>query len=208
MIIGPSGIGKTTLAKKISEITGIPFISGSYSELVPSTKEVLHEDMIKKNPQTIIKEDNELFTKRCQLYQSNKDFVSDRSFIDNIAYFINKLSYQIDSVDTDAFIDSCIEATNRYATHLIFIPFRVEMMEEFKIEDNSKRILNPWYQLQISSIMTTVITQCFNKRFMTTDDYKSMISKEDDSANVLVLLSTNFDERLQIALNFLGWKEK
>lgn len=207
-MVGPSGIGKTTLAKRISEITGIPFVSGSYSELVPVTKEISHEDMIKTNPQQIIQQDNELFTKRCQLYNTYEQFISDRSFVDNITYFINKLSYQIDVVDMDSFIDSCIEATEKYATHLIFIPFRVEMMDEFKIEDNSKRIINPWYQLQISSIMTTVITQCLDKRFTTNDNYVSMVSKEDGGIKVLVLLSTDFEERLKTTLNFIEWKEK
>lgn len=37
-IAGPSGVGKTTLAKDISDIYGIPYVSGSYSDLIPSTK--------------------------------------------------------------------------------------------------------------------------------------------------------------------------
>ena len=38
MFVGPSGIGKTTLAKAVEEICGIPFISGSMSDLLPATK--------------------------------------------------------------------------------------------------------------------------------------------------------------------------
>lgn len=38
MFVGPSGIGKTTLAKFIETKYGIPFISGSMSDLMPDTK--------------------------------------------------------------------------------------------------------------------------------------------------------------------------
>ena len=38
MFAGPSGYGKTTLAKWLSEQSGIPFESGSVSDLLPKTK--------------------------------------------------------------------------------------------------------------------------------------------------------------------------
>lgn len=38
MFVGPSGIGKTTLAKFIETKYGIPFISDSMSDLMPDTK--------------------------------------------------------------------------------------------------------------------------------------------------------------------------
>lgn len=37
-LCGSSGTGKTTVANQLSKIYDIPFISGSYSDLVPSTK--------------------------------------------------------------------------------------------------------------------------------------------------------------------------
>ena len=37
MFTGVSGVGKTTIAKEIAELLNIPFISGSYSDLVPET---------------------------------------------------------------------------------------------------------------------------------------------------------------------------
>ena len=42
MFVGPAGIGKTTLAKYISEKYGIPFISGSMTDLLPATKDLSH----------------------------------------------------------------------------------------------------------------------------------------------------------------------
>ena len=56
-IAGPSGVGKTTLAKDISDIYGIPYVSGSYSDLIPSTKDILHSDMISMDPKEIYQND-------------------------------------------------------------------------------------------------------------------------------------------------------
>ena len=57
---GCSGIGKTTLAKEISEKYGLPFISGSYSDLVPETKDLSHTDMINQDAKKIF-EENEMY---------------------------------------------------------------------------------------------------------------------------------------------------
>ena len=46
MFVGPSGIGKTTLAKFIETKYGIPFISGSMSDLMPDTKEMHHAEFL------------------------------------------------------------------------------------------------------------------------------------------------------------------
>ena len=62
---GPSGIGKTTLAKWISEEYKIPFISSSYSDLIPETKNITHEEMV--NMPLFMKE-YQLLNKRRNLY--------------------------------------------------------------------------------------------------------------------------------------------
>lgn len=49
MFVGPSGIGKTTLAKFIETKYGIPFISGSMSDLMPDIKEMHHAEFYTKN---------------------------------------------------------------------------------------------------------------------------------------------------------------
>ena len=38
MFVGPSGIGKTTLAKYVAKREDLPFISGSMSDLLPATE--------------------------------------------------------------------------------------------------------------------------------------------------------------------------
>ena len=54
---GVSGIGKTTLAKWVAEEFKIPFLSGSYSDLVPSTKDMPHKNMITQDVNTVYAQD-------------------------------------------------------------------------------------------------------------------------------------------------------
>lgn len=49
MFVGPSGIGKTTLAKYVAKREDLPFISGSMSDLMPDTKEMHHAEFYTKN---------------------------------------------------------------------------------------------------------------------------------------------------------------
>ena len=46
MFVGPSGIGKTTLAKYVAKRGDLPFISGSMSDLLPATEGVSHNEIL------------------------------------------------------------------------------------------------------------------------------------------------------------------
>lgn len=63
-LCGSSGTGKTTVANQLSKIYDIPFISGSYSDLVPSTKDEPHKDMITKEANLIYQQDYQLLNLR------------------------------------------------------------------------------------------------------------------------------------------------
>lgn len=57
MFVGPSGIGKTTLAKFIETKYSIPFISGSMSDLMPDTKEMHHAEFLHQECGELINKD-------------------------------------------------------------------------------------------------------------------------------------------------------
>lgn len=123
-LTGCSGVGKTTLAKYISQEYDIPFVSGSYSDLVPQTKNEKHADMITKNPKLIYEQDHQVLNLRHKQLRNLYNFVTDRSYIDSIAYLINKLSIHIKSCDVEHFITTCETLLERECTHLIFIPLQ------------------------------------------------------------------------------------
>lgn len=92
MFVGPSGIGKTTLAKAVEEICGIPFISGSMSDLLPATKDITHSELLSLGSKSLQQSDYQLLTLRNRLFRDKETFVTDRSYADLAAYFgINKI---------------------------------------------------------------------------------------------------------------------
>lgn len=154
MFAGPSGIGKTTLAKMVAEQFNIPFISGSYSDLVEETKDLRHEKMIDQSSTTIQEQDYKLISLRHQAYKSSNEFVSDRSYFDSMAYWINKLSHKTSQCTTNDFLGLCETLLFKECTHLIVMPYSMYVWRHWgKIEDNKKRITNGWYQFQITKVM-------------------------------------------------------
>lgn len=153
MFYGPSGVGKTTMAKHISNKYGIPFISGSISDLIPKTKELSHLDMMNRDYKQIYIEDNQLFSLRAKNLKNEPNYVTDRSYLDIMAYHLVKISKGISECDTDVLLQNIAAALMRDCTHLIFVPMTKDMVKNWKMEDNDKRILNRYFQWQVSLVM-------------------------------------------------------
>lgn len=209
-LTGCSGVGKTTLAKYIASEYDIPFISGSYSDLVPQTKDEKHADMITKDPKLIYEQDHQVLNLRHKQLRNTFDFVTDRSYIDSIAYLINKISIHLRSCDIEAFITTCEALLERECTHLIFVPFTTKFLDEWEIEDNKKRVLNSYYQFQISQLIFGIL-DIFNFK---ESDVKTWVVGEKAGTitlpmskkkiEVLILDELDFTKRTKIVKNFLG----
>jgi deoxyadenosine/deoxycytidine kinase len=159
MFVGPSGIGKTTLAKFIETKYGIPFISGSMSDLMPDTKEMHHAEFLHQECRELINKDYQLLNLRNKLFKDKETFVTDRSYVDLAAYFIYKQSTNIPECEVDAFLDICKDLTVQQCDLLIYLPLSMYYMKEWPMEDNKKRIINRYYQAQMSDIMGNLLTQ-------------------------------------------------
>lgn len=159
MFVGPSGIGKTTLAKFIETKYGIPFISGSMSDLMPDTKEMHHAEFLHQECGELINKDYQLLNLRNKLFKDKETFVTDRSYVDLAAYFIYKQSTHIPECEVDAFLDICKDLTVQQCDLLIYLPLSMYNMKEWPMEDNKKRIINRYYQAQMSDIMGNLLTQ-------------------------------------------------
>lgn len=159
MFVGPSGIGKTTLAKFIETKYGIPFISGSMSDLMPDTKEMHHAEFLHQSCGELINKDYQLLNLRNKLFKDKETFVTDRSYVDLAAYFIYKQSTNIPECEVDAFLDICKDLTVQQCDLLIYLPLSMYNMKEWSMEDNKKRIINRYYQAQMSDIMGNLLTQ-------------------------------------------------
>lgn len=166
MFAGPSGIGKTTLAKGVEELysnqsVDIPFISGSVSDLVESTREMSHKDMLKRDSMTLQMEDYQILNLRKKKFDnqvtSGKNFVCDRSFLDSAAYFIYKQAESIAKCEVEHFLALSKLLNATYCTHLILLDFTPDMIQEWVTEDNNKRITNNYFQMEIAHIMSMVL---------------------------------------------------
>ena len=159
MFVGPSGIGKTTLAKFIETKYGIPFISGSMSDLIPDTKEMHHAEFLHQECGELINKDYQLLNLRNKLFKDKESFVTDRSYVDLAAYFIYKQSTNVPECEIESFLDICKELTINQCDLLIYLPLSMTKMKDWKMEDNHKRIQNRYYQVQMSDIMGNLLTQ-------------------------------------------------
>ncbi len=171
-ITGPSGIGKTTLAKEVEKMMGLDYISSSYHDLFPNLPQK-HTDLMEIPKDDMVMDEYRLLSRRYQLYvaHSYNGYVTDRSIVDSIAYFIEKLSHHIAACETEDFITKAIKAIDTYCVDLvIFLPFTRKHIEEWSIEDDNKRITNPYYQFKMSSIINSVIFDILSPELINTEN--------------------------------------
>lgn len=157
MFVGPSGIGKTTLAKYVAKKEDIPFISGSMSDLLPATKDVSHSEILSLGSEAMYKSDFQLLNLRNRLFKDKEYFVTDRSYADLAAYFWYKQSKNIPECEIEHFICQCRTLMEEQCDVAIFLPLSLSTYSNWSMEDNGKRILNRFFQVQISSLMSELL---------------------------------------------------
>lgn len=183
MFVGPSGIGKTTLAKEISKEFNIPFISGSMSDLLPKTKDQTHLKMMSLSPNDLSYRNWQALNLRRKSVQDLDTFVSDRSFLDAAAYYWYELSSKFPECEVEHFFCTAASLMNTYCDLAIFLPLSLDNRERWTIEDNHKRITNRYFQIQISSLMGELLA--------------------DWEIPTLVINSLDYNERMKEIRNFL-----
>lgn len=209
MFVGASGTGKTTLAKYVAGEFNIPFTSGSMSDVVPETKDMPHREMLKVDEGLAFSQEQKYLSRRYNaLMSSSGSFVTDRSFIDNVAYAIYKTSHVSSSCDIDSMVDAVSQClSDLKVTHIIFIPVTLDMVKGWVPENNGKRITNVYFQMMISQIMSGVIPLV-----MRDDITNKPIDKDSDSTYIqdnwtklklLCLEDRDIDVRKRIISKFL-----
>lgn len=210
---GVSGVGKTQISKWLANELNIPFISGSYSDLVPQTKNIPHRDMILKTAEEIQAQDTQVLNLRNKLFASHDAYVSDRSYLDSAAYFINKLSHRIPECEVENFLEICRALTGVQISHLIFIPFTYDYVKNWQMEDNSKRVLNRYYQWEVSTLMYRILYEIWGvSSIQSREEYVSGYiqvphQKEVLTTHLLILRTMDYKERQDIIREWLDLKK-
>ena len=145
---GPSGVGKTTLSEWVSKEFGIPFITTSTKPLWEKHGIINHEMLIQRtilNPQWGLDFQYELLDIRKKIIEDNEQFVTDRSPIDNLAYFIMQNTPYLGEEATQSYIELCATALSKM-DGLIQIPFGPHIV----LENDGKRVANKYYQMSVN----------------------------------------------------------
>lgn len=154
MITGASGVGKTTLARHISEAYDIPFITSSAKAVWPSFgfKNHLqaHEESI-KNKHVGVQYQWAILKQRLDTLKGH-NYITDRSPIDNMAYIMMQLGFGLTECETLDFISECSKGM-MLCDGLIFIRWNGEI----ELENDHNRIVNPFFQAYTDAIIEWII---------------------------------------------------
>lgn len=189
---GSSGAGKTTLCNYIKDTWGLKHISGSAGDLkTPEDREALerlygstldgHFGVIQKSALNL---NFGVFFQQCvqhrreEVIDKNDNFITDRSPLDNLTYFINQVGFHKEVRDyvVDQFADNCLRAWQKL-THVIYVK---ACQPGFKVENNESRIANGWYQRSIDAQFEYWLFNFFLKNQTKVDMPKVMIINEWD----------------------------
>lgn len=207
MFLGASGTGKTTLAKILSEKLDIPFVSSSLSDVAPSTKAETHTTML--DTASYQKELKYLSLRFKHISSIKGSFITDRSFFDNLAYLLFKVSKDIGECDVETFIETihrCLDEAQ--ITDIIYLPVTLDMMnDEWMVEDNGKRVTNKYFQYTITKVMDGIIPLmgpwdnkgAWDIRY----DSTYMISQYIRGLRLMSLEEYSLDDRVAILTSYL-----
>lgn len=162
-ITGPSGTGKTTLAKIISDELNIPFISTSAKEVWPNFGINKHSDVFDLSIPKFKEYQEAINDNRVTNLHGINSFISDRSVgIDSIAYFFDHLAGRLSKVELDIFKSEVITDMLSVTDAIIYLPYNFDL-QSIPINDG-KRITNQYYQEKMTLIFDYVINMLSDRK--------------------------------------------
>lgn len=160
-ISGVSGIGKTTLAQRVSQEYDIPFIVGSTKMIwhkygIKSHKEII--SMCINQPKIGYQFQMEIIDYRLEMMQTHKEFVTDRSPVDNVVYMLTQMGHTLTEDEFYSYLEKAKIAYNNFedVKHL-HLAANYNTLNSLAIEDDNMRISSRYFQLTINSVFEMVI---------------------------------------------------
>lgn len=198
---GSSGSGKTTLVNYVVENNpDIKHLSSSAGDLLTSLDKICikcitgyqgdgHKDTIvecAKDYKYGMLVQNLIRIRRDAIISNFRDFVTDRSPVDNLTYFINQVGFhpEVNDEIITSFYKECHYTLSKL-THLVYI----KAVQPHQVENNGSRIHNWYYQKAIDAQF----------------DYwlKYLMGNGEGMPKVLVIDYWDLDKRKEAIDNFL-----
>lgn len=189
LLTGASGSGKTTLAKHISEKYSIPFINGSAKELWPKYGITTHRELIKAcddSAEFAQSFQYELLLHRQKQTMGIDSYVTDRTPLDNLLYYMLQVSHKVDTDANRTYIRACQDAFPAGDCHLVMCT-----TPRNGLEDDGMRINNVFYQML-----------CENTLLYLYQIYLQS-SQFNDRMSMTVLQEWDWDKRVKTINNLL-----
>ncbi len=142
-IIGSQSSGKTTLAEKLSEKLNIQLIR-------EIARKYDRNELLNISSERYMTIQKELLEQQIMAENQYKEFISDRSSLDNLSYWLNNCANRTNSHDNNQYIKRAMDNAKNYSHVLLLIP-------EFYPKDDGFRSTDIVYQMRIDAIIQTIL---------------------------------------------------
>lgn len=160
VIIGSQSVGKSTLARELSNRLNLPLI----------TELARRWNIEKVEQKELVHIQKEILRLQIQEENHNGQFISDRSTIDNLAYWIHNVSPIIDKEENKLYIRTALKNVKNYSHIFLLIP------EFYPIADGFRNV-NIIYQLQIAEVIHTILRLYGIKHYKLTGSVENRIKE-------------------------------
>ncbi len=153
-ICGASGTGKTTLAKELEKaVKELVFVSTSAKEVWPKYGLDKHTDPHEMPIDVFRDYQNDILSRRKEVLSKHDSYITDRSPVDNIVYYLQGVAMRENSGISKLYIDK-IEEQLKNLDLIIFLP----LTQSIILEDDGKRVQNWYYQCMINSMFMNMLS--------------------------------------------------
>jgi len=144
-LCGAQGVGKTTLARALAKELNLPLIE-EQARVAAAELGIENPRALKNNPELGIQYQWRCLELQMRAEEHTKEFVSDRTTIDNAAYWMKWHAHKVESDENLRYYDLCREQVQKYDL-VVYVPI------EFPPADDGFRSINQDYQKEIDLLV-------------------------------------------------------